>query len=88
MPLDSWIMDICGYARYYTCNMLFGIFVGEKRKIIFFGNFSIFFKFCFFMVDVEVWGRSIHDGSARSEQRNMPFGKSFFLKKIFFAYFF
>jgi len=78
MPLDSGIMNVCGSARYSTCNVRFGIFVSEKRKIIFFGHFSIFFKFCFFMVDVEVWGRSIHDGSARSGQRNMKFGKSFF----------
>ena len=78
MPLDLGIMNICGSARYSTFNMLFGIFVGEKRKIIFFGHFSIFFENFFFKIDVEVWGRSIHDGSARSEQRNMPFGKSFF----------
>ena len=80
---------MCGSARYSTCNMPFGIFVEEKRKIIFFGHFSICFQIFFFKVDVEVWGRSIHDGSARFEQRNMPFGKSLFLKKIiFFAYFF
>ena len=78
MPLDLEIMNICGSARYSTCNMLFGIFVEEKRKIIFFGLFQFFFKFFFFRVDIEVWGRSIHDGSARFEQRNMPLGKSFF----------
>ena len=48
MPLDWWIMDICGSARYSTCNMLFGIFVGEKRKIICFGHFLIFFHNFFF----------------------------------------
>ena len=48
MPLDLGIMNISGSARYSTCNMLFGIFVGEKRKIIFFGHFSIFFQIILF----------------------------------------
>ena len=70
-----------------TCCSAFSL--EKKEKSFFSVIFQFFFKFFFFKVDVEVWGRSIHDGSARSEQRNMPFGKSFFLKKIiFFAYFF
>ena len=59
MPLDSGIMNICGSARYSTCNMPFGTdsafsqgqalrTVGGKRKIIFFGHFSIFFQIFFF----------------------------------------
>ena len=84
MPLDSGIMNICGSARYSTCNMLFGIFVGKKRKIIFFGHFSSFFEIFFFQDDVEIWGRSIHADWARSEQRNMEMGTIFFLKKIIF----
>ena len=61
----------------------------KKEKSFFSVIFQVFFEIFFFRVDVEIWGRSIHDGSARFEQRNMPFGKSLFLKKIFFfAYFF
>ena len=61
-----------------------GLGLWEKRKIIFFSHFSSFFRIFFLKVDVEIWGRSIHDGWARFEQRNMRLGKSFFLKKTIF----
>ena len=61
----------------------------KKKNHSFRSFFNFFLKFFFFRVDVEIWGRSIHGGWARSEQRNMEMGTIFFLKKIiFFVYFF